>query len=107
MRYNKTDKIMTFPNGSTIKFGYYGSEQDGQHYQGLEFDAIWIDECTNLQEEWLKKLIACNRGVNDFPKIMRFTCNPGGPSHGYIKRLFVDRKFMQDEDPENYSFIQA
>ena len=45
--------------------------------------------------------------MNDYPKIMRFTCNPGGPSHGYIKRLFVDRKFLPDEKPENYSFIQA
>ena len=36
-----------------------------------------------------------------------YTLNPGGPSHGYFKRLFVDRIFNPDEYPEDYSFIQA
>ena len=35
------------------------------------------------------------------------TLNPGGPSHGYFKRLFVDRRFEKNEKPEDYRFIQA
>ena len=27
-RYNKTEKIFTFPNGSTIKFGYCNNDRD-------------------------------------------------------------------------------
>ena len=47
------------------------------------------------------------RGVNDFPKRIYYTFNPGGPSHGYFKRLFIDRKFAIGENPEDYTFIQS
>jgi hypothetical protein len=33
--------------------------------------------------------------------------NPGGASHGYFKRLFIDRKFENGEYSEDYSFIQS
>lgn len=105
--YNKTEKMFTFVNGSTIKFGYCANEGDLDQYQGAEYDVIFIDEATQLQEDWLKKIVACMRGVNDFPKRTYYTCNPGGPSHGYIKRLFVDRNFEKGEKPEDYRFIQA
>lgn len=106
-RYNKTEKVFTFPNGSTIKFGYCNNDRDLDQYQGAEYDVIFLDEATQLQEEWIKKITACVRGVNEFPKRIYYTCNPGGASHGYIKRLFIDRQFQAGEDPEDYSFIQA
>ena len=106
-RYNKTEKVFTFPNGSTIKFGYCNNDRDLDQYQGAEYDVIFLDEATQLQEEWIKKITACVRGVNSFPKRIYYTCNPGGASHGYIKRLFIDRQFQAGEDPEDYSFIQA
>lgn len=105
--YNKTEKVFTFPNGSTIKFGYCNNDRDLDQYQGAEYDVIFLDEATQLQEEWIKKITACVRGVNSFPKRIYYTCNPGGASHGYIKRLFIDRQFQAGEDPEDYSFIQA
>ena len=106
-RYNKTEKVFTFPNGSTIKFGYCNNDKDLDQYQGAEYDVIFLDEATQLQEMWIKKITACVRGVNDFPKRIYYTCNPGGASHGYFKRLFIDRQYEAGEDPEDYSFIQA
>ena len=50
---------------------------------------------------------ACVRGVNPFPKRTYYTLNPGGPAHGYFKRLFIDRNFTEEEHPEDYAFIQA
>ena len=55
----------------------------------------------------MKTIVACVRGVNDFPKRVYFTCNPGGQGHGYIKRLFIDRRFESGENPADYAFIQA
>lgn len=49
-KYNKTDKIFRFPNGSTIKLDYCGNDSDVLHFQGQEYDAIFIDEATNLRE---------------------------------------------------------
>lgn len=106
-KFNKSEKVFTFPNGSTIKFGYCNCDGDLGQYQGAEYDVIFLDEATQLQEEWIKKINACVRGVNNFPKRTYYTCNPGGASHGYIKRLFIDRRFEDSEKPEDYSFTQA
>ena len=47
-------------------------------YQGAEYDVIFLDEATQLKEEWLRQFAACLRGVNEFPKRLYYTCNPGG-----------------------------
>ncbi len=106
-RYNKSEKVFNFPNGSTIKFGYCNNDKDLDNYQGAEYDVIFLDEATQLQEMWIKKITACLRGVNDFPKHIYYTCNPGGASHGYFKRLFIDKQYEGAEVPEDYCFIQA
>ena len=106
-RYNKSEKVFTFPNGSTIKFGYCNNDKDLDQYQGAEYDVIFLDEATQLQEMWIKKITACVRGVNDFPKRIYYTCNPGGASHGYFRRLFIDKQYESGEVPEDYCFIQA
>ena len=106
-RYNQQERKFTFSNGSTITFEFYDSDKDEMKYQGVEYDVIFIDEATQFQEYWLKIIAACCRGVNGFPKRIYYTCNPGGPSHYYIKRLFVDRQFREDENPEDYVFIQS
>mgnify|MGYP002519044074 CR=1 FL=1 len=106
-KYNKTEKVFSFPNGSTIKFGYCNNDKDLDQYQGAEYDIIFLDEATQLQEMWIKKITACVRGVNNFPKRIYYTCNPGGASHGYFKRLFIDKKYEDGEDPNDYTFIQS
>ena len=105
--YNTTEKMFKFPNGSIIKFGYCNADRDLDQYQGAEYDVIFLDEATQLQEMWIKKITACMRGVNNFPKHTFYTCNPGGVSHGYFKRLFIDKKYEAGEKPEEYAFIQA
>lgn len=106
-KYNQTTRQFIFPNGSTITFEFYDSDKDEMKYQGVEYDVIFIDEATQFMESWLKIIAACCRGVNNFPHRIYYTCNPGGPGHAYIKRLFVDRDFREDEDPEDYEFIQS
>lgn len=106
-KYNDSKKEMRFPNGSEILFRYCDTENDVDRYQGTEVDVLFLDEATQLSETQIKKLCACVRGVNNFPKRTYYTCNPGGKGHGYIKRLFIDRKYELGEYPENYSFIQS
>ena len=117
-KYNKSEKIFVFPNGSTIKFEYCACESDLDHFQGAEYDVMFIDEACLLMEEWIDKIDACTRGVHfhpqtglpiprKFPNRTYYMLNPGGPSHAYFKRLFIDRRYQDREIPENYSFIQA
>lgn len=105
--YKATARRFVFANGSVLEFGYCDCDCDMDRYQGAEYDVIFIDEATQFQERWLRQFAACIRGVNDFPKRIYYTCNPGGPGHGYIKRLFIDKRYEQGENSEEYAFIPA
>lgn len=106
-KYNKTDKAFYFNNGSLLQFGYCENDDDADQYQGVEYDVIFIDEATQMSESQLKKIAACCRGVNNFPKHIYYTMNPGGQGHAYIKRIFIDKQYTELEDPAQYRFIQA
>ena len=106
-KYNKSEKVMTFSNGSEIDFLFCADDNSVNRFQGVEFDVIFIDEATQLLEDWFKSISASCRGMNSFPKRVYLTCNPGGIGHAWVKRLFVDRDFKDKENPEDYSFIQS
>ena len=106
-RYNDKDKVLKFDNGSTINFMYCDNDKDLDRLQGVEYDIIFLDEATQLSEYQMKTITACLRGVNDFPKRVYYTCNPGGQGHGYIRRIFIDRKYEDGENAEDYVFIQS
>lgn len=117
--YNGTSRLMTIYNDkgkppSTIKFGHYDGDSAESEYQGVEYDVVFIDEATQLSERAFRYLTTVIRGVNDFPKRMYLTCNPGGVGHRWVKRLFIDRQYVNDpndpernEDPKDYTFIPA
>ena len=105
--YNDKDKVLTFQNGSTINFAYCAKDGDLDRLQGVEYDVIFLDEATQLSEYQMKTITACLRGVNDFPKRVYYTCNPGGQGHQYIKRIFLDKKYNAGEIPGEYTFIQS
>ena len=105
--YNDAKKHIAFPNGSRILFRYCDNDSDALRFQGTEVDVLFVDEATQQTEERMDKLRACVRGVNTFPKRIYFTCNPGGPGHGWVKRLFIDRRYREGERAEDYSFIRS
>lgn len=106
-KYNDKDKVLKFKNGSTINFTYCDNDKDLDRLQGVEYDVIFLDEATQLSEHQMKVITACCRGVNNFPKRIYYTCNPGGQGHGYIKRIFIDKVYEDGEDPNDYEFIQS
>jgi hypothetical protein len=106
-RYNSQEKTLSFTNGSIIKFTYCKNDADLDHIQGHEYDVIFVDEAAQLSEYQLKAIAVCCRGVNSFPKRIYYTCNPGGQGHAYIKRIFIDRNYLPNENPDDYTFIQA
>ncbi len=107
VQYRESDKLITFPNGSSIALGFCASARDVLRYQGQEYDIIAIDEATQLNEHQFSIFKACLRGVGNFPRRMYLTCNPGGIGHAWVKRLFVDRLYRGDENPDDYLFIPA
>nr|DAD86153.1 MAG TPA: Large subunit terminase [Myoviridae sp. ctxZR60] len=107
--YNVQKHLMTFANGSTIKFGNmdgYGSAVTGK-YQGQEYDWIFIEEATQFTEQEFRGIAGCCRGATPFPKRIYLTCNPGGIGHQWVKRIFITRDFLPNENPDDYLFIKA
>lgn len=107
LSYSEGNKLLTLPNGSSISLGYCAGTRDVLRYQGQEYDIIAIDEATQLSEYQFSIFKACLRGTSDAPRRMYLTCNPGGIGHAWVKRLFVERNFREDENPDDYRFISA
>lgn len=105
--YNDSKKNVVFPNGSRILFRYCDNEKDAERFQGTEVDILMVDEATHQSEERFKKLTACVRGVNGFPKRIYCTMNPGNIGHAWVKRLFIDKAYKDGENSEDYMFIQS
>lgn len=104
--YNGSMHMFFFANGSTIKFGHYGSGDDVE-YQGQEYDWIFMDEATQFTESQFRTLGACLRGSTKIPRRMYLTCNPGGVGHLWVKRLFITRQYRDGEKEKDYTFIHA
>lgn len=112
--YRASEKIIYFPNGSTLELKHLANTDDVYNYQGIEYDIIDLDEATQHEEDVFKIL---KTSLRSDPKIRAkhptfrpyflLTGNPGGIGHGWCKRLFVDRDFRDNEKPDDYHFIQA
>lgn len=105
--YRDKEKSLSFPNGSRIKFSYCATESDSLQFSGQEWDVIFIDEAQQIRESWYNAIRATNRGVNNYPKRIYITCNPGGVGMQWIRRLFIERDFLSAENPDDYTFIQS
>lgn len=109
--YKEVTKEFMFPNGSRIKLGYCDSENDVLQYQGQAYDVIVLEEATHFTEFQFQTLTESNRpsGMMEeaFASRMYLTCNPGGVGHAWVKRLFIDRTYINEEREEDYEFIPS
>lgn len=106
--YKETKRKFIFNNGSVLKLGHCKAESDMFIFQGQEYDVIGFEEATLFTEAQIRFIITCLRSIRpDFESRIYYTCNPGGVSHHYIKRIFIDGEYEEGEDPDEYDFIQA
>ena len=110
-KYNKQEKVFSFPNGARLKLGYCANEADVLQYQGQAYDVIGMEEATMFTEFQYNCLRESNRSsglmAEHFAPRMYLTMNPGGVGHHWVKRLFVDRVYKDKERPDDYIFIPA
>lgn len=106
--YNESKKLLILPNGSELQFCHCKNEADVSLYQGREFHDLAIDEAGQWTEAMFRTLLGSNRSAK--PEIQVrciLTGNPGGIGHGWLKRIFIERRFNERERPADYAFIQA
>lgn len=89
-RYNASKYSGEFANGSIVDFGHCHAEDDVYKYQSAEYDVIRFDELTHFTEFMYRYLLSRVRGVNEFPKAVKSTTNPGGVGHAWVKERFID-----------------
>lgn len=110
--FNEQDSVLTFFNGSTLRFGHLQTKKDLMIYQGGEYGLIAADEATNtLTFEEFTFLTSRNRNAAGRPNFVAAS-NPGGVGHQLFKALFIDkRQFMgwpaTGYDPKDFAFIPA
>jgi phage terminase large subunit len=113
--WQESKKQILLPNGSRIVFGIAEHEDDINDFQGHEYMDVMPDEATRCSEMMLIKLNECRRWTGKFggKPIPDWLCktfwfmNPGGIGHSYIRRLMYKKEFHGNEDPANYTFLQA
>jgi phage terminase large subunit len=106
--WNEAKKLLTLPNGSTLQFCHCNNETDVDLYQGREFHDLAIDEAGQWPEAMFRRLLGSNRSSRTGILARAIlTGNPGGVGHGWLKRLFIERRFNERENPNDYTFIQA
>ena len=89
-RYNDSKHTGFFKNGSVIDFGYCDKENDVLQYQSAEYDVIRFDELTHFTEDMYIYLMSRIRGVNNYPKSIKSSTNPGSVGHAWVKKRFID-----------------
>jgi phage terminase large subunit len=106
--WNEAKKLLSLPNGSTLQFCHCNNEADVDLYQGREFHDLAIDEAGQWPEAMFRRLLGSNRSSKHgiVPRAI-LTGNPGGIGHGWLKRLFVERRFNERESELDYTFVQA
>jgi phage terminase large subunit len=111
IKVNERDAAAYFQNGSILKFGYCNKPEDLENIQGQAYDLMGIEESTQLDELYLRKMFAACRGseISDgtYQNKVLMTFNWGAVSHNYHRRIFWDQEYNEYERPEKYHFIWA
>lgn len=112
-RFNASEHVVHFANGSKLQFGHCQHEKDVRNYQGAEYLFIGFDELTEFTYPMWDFLKTRNRCPikGTFP-CMAGATNPGGVGHAWVKALWIEKHAPSGVeslvyDPSQYSFTPA
>jgi hypothetical protein len=98
-RYNASNHIFKFFNGSILELGYLRRQADTNNYQGAEYQLIVFEEATHFtfkMFDFMRTRARAGGPVADAmdavglrPRMI-LTANPGGIGHHWVKREFID-----------------
>ena len=81
-----------FPSGARLWLTYLERDEDVLRYQGQAFSYIAFDELTQYPTPFAWNMLRSRlrTTADDLPIFLRATTNPGGPGHGWVRKMFVD-----------------
>ena len=91
-QWREKDSTFIFPSGARLWFTYLERDDDVLRYQGQAFCYVGFDELTQYPTPFAFDYMRSRLRTTDktLPLFMRATTNPGGPGHGWVKRMFID-----------------
>jgi hypothetical protein len=106
--WHEGKKKFSLPNGSEIHCMFAENQQEvDQKFWGPEFYDIMVDQAEQFSEQELITIKTANR----WPNAMVGECktglffNPGGVGTEFLRRVFAQRRFHDQERSEDFSFI--
>jgi len=109
VKYNKTDYIAYFPNGSEVHFVGLDDGSRSEKLLGLEFTSLYFNEASQLSYSSIQLVITRLAQKNNLKKKIYFDFNPTTKSHWsyylFIKKLdpIMDCPL---ENPNDYASLQ-
>jgi len=92
VKWNGSESLFRFPNGSQVQFGYHHHPSHDAQYQGGEYQLVIFDELTYFPTDaaWMHLRSRIRRPEGSgWPQRLLATSNPGGPGHAWVKNRFV------------------
>ena len=93
-----------WPSGASVKMRFIENERDYGRYHGHSYTAFSGDEITEYATPaGILKMLSTLRSPEGVPCTARFTGNPGGVGHGWVKARYIDigPPMTPYEDPES------
>jgi len=91
-KWSERKSQWNFPSGARLWLTYLDRDEDVLRYQGQAFNWIGFDELTQNPTPYAWDYMRSRLRTTDpsLPLCMRATTNPGGPGHGWVKKMFID-----------------
>lgn len=100
VKWNLTEKVITYVNGSRIRYGGIGDDpNDWEKFMSGEYGWIALDQAEDFSHKEFK-MLATRLRLN-LPGLRRFFLLSCNPTLGWIKELFLERP------KDDYVFIPA
>ena len=93
-KFSEQSSTWTFPSGARLWMTYQDNDDDLTRFQGQEYTWVGFDELTHYPSpkpwNFLSSRLRSPDPYMDENTYMRATTNPGGPGHGWVKKMFID-----------------
>lgn len=90
IKYNSSESVFRFSNGSFIQFAYLNTTADIYNYSSIEIHELLIDELTQFTEEEYEFLKTRVRADDARPLRVKAASNPGDIGHNWVKERFLE-----------------
>jgi hypothetical protein len=90
--WKERERCYIFPSGAKIILAHCDNRGEVDKYVGGNFHYLGIEEANQFPESWIEMIKSSVRSANpELVPYKRYTSNPGGVGHLWLKRYFYDK----------------